>query len=313
MNQRKITSSKGSLQTNGWRLWTPRLLAGAVGLILISAALFKSTDMELFIRQIRDYGIISHNVFLVLGAWGLIMVECVLGTALLTSYRPKLTISIAVFLLLIFIGANVWAWFTGVTQDCGCFGGWLKRTPGEALIEDLVLLAALFLAWLGQRHSQTPLSHARSLAVLIACLIGVLLPLIFGFPASRVFQPYSGTIDMNLGQFEIHGIDNINLNRGAYLIVIMETDCSHCQDAIPKLNQLAEAKELPEVIALCTNEEYEIMRFKEEYQPSFSIGKIKEDLAVYVGGTEKTKIRVPLIEYIAIDPNKGIGRSFELV
>ena len=142
---------------------------------------------------------------------------------------------------------------------------------------DLFLMAALFLAWLGQRHSPTPQNHVKTCAVLIACLIGFLLPLVFGFPLSRVLQPPSEAIDANLGQLEIKGLDNIDLNRGAYLIVIMQTDCAHCQDAVPELNELAEIEELPEVIALCTNEDYKIRRFEEEFQPSFPIGKIKEE------------------------------------
>lgn len=50
---------------NTWRLWVPRLLAGAVGLILLTAGLLKTAEMELFIRQIRDYGIISQPIFLI--------------------------------------------------------------------------------------------------------------------------------------------------------------------------------------------------------------------------------------------------------
>ena len=59
----------------------------AVGLILLGAAFMKATDMQLFIRQIRDYGIITHYVLVAVGAWGLIMVECALGVGLLVTTR----------------------------------------------------------------------------------------------------------------------------------------------------------------------------------------------------------------------------------
>ena len=57
---------------NAWRLLVHRLLAGAVGVILLTAGVLKATDMELFIGQIRDYGIISQSIVLTLSAWGLI-------------------------------------------------------------------------------------------------------------------------------------------------------------------------------------------------------------------------------------------------
>jgi hypothetical protein len=67
---------------NTWHLWV-RLPAGAVGLILLIAGLLKATDMELFIGQIRDYGIISQRIVLTLSTSGLIALECALGVGLL--------------------------------------------------------------------------------------------------------------------------------------------------------------------------------------------------------------------------------------
>ena len=55
-----------------WHTRAPRLLAGAVGIVFLAAAVLKSTDMELFIREIQDYGIISHPLAIMLSAWGLI-------------------------------------------------------------------------------------------------------------------------------------------------------------------------------------------------------------------------------------------------
>ena len=60
MTQEKTISSNPLFNANGWRWWVPRLLAGALGLILLTAGLLKGTDMELFIRQIRYYGIIGR-------------------------------------------------------------------------------------------------------------------------------------------------------------------------------------------------------------------------------------------------------------
>jgi hypothetical protein len=263
---------------NAWRLLVHRLLAGAVGLILLTASVLKATDMELFIGQIRDYGIISQSIVLTLSAWGLIALECVLGVGLLIFYRPRLILSLTAMLLLIFVGATSWAWLTGSTEDCGCFGAWLRRTPGEAAVENLILLAATALAWVGQRYTQVPQPRAKAWAVATACLIGLMLPVAFGFTISQTGNPQWKTVEIELSQLQIKGLDQFDLRHRAYLIILMDTECLHCQEAVPELNTLAQETGLPPVIALCKNEERQRMMFEEEFEPIFPIGQIKEDV-----------------------------------
>ena len=260
---------------NTWRLWVPRLLAGAVGLILLTAGLVKATEMELFIRQIRDYGSISQPIFVTLSAWGLIGLECALGVGLLAFYRPGLILTLTAMLLLIFVGATGWAWLTGVTEDCGCFGAWLKRTPGEAVLGNVMLLAATGLAWMGRRHSEKPQTRAKAWAVTTAFLIGLTLPVAFGFRISQIGQPQRKSVEMEFNQLQVKGLEQIDWRQGEYLIVLMDTECLHCQDAVPELNTLAQETDLPSVIALCENEDQQRMIFKEEFEPIFPIGQIK--------------------------------------
>lgn len=59
----------------GWRSNAPRLIAGAVGVVLLSAAFMKMMDMDLFIQQMRDYGIISNYLLLSISARALIALE----------------------------------------------------------------------------------------------------------------------------------------------------------------------------------------------------------------------------------------------
>jgi len=249
-----------------------------VGLILLIAALLKATDMELFIRQIRDYGIISQRVALTLSARGLIALECALGVGLLVFYRPRLILSLTGGLLLIFLGVTGWAWMTGATGDCGCFGAWMRHTPGEAAIQNLVLLAATLLAWVGSRHLQVRYTRVKAWAFASACVIGLTLPVVFGFSVSGITQPHSKAVEIELANLQIQGLGGIDLKHGAYLIVLTDTECVHCREVLPDLNTLAEATELPAVIALCTNEESQRTMFVEEFQPMFPIGQVREDV-----------------------------------
>ncbi|MDY7033383.1 MAG: hypothetical protein SVY10_15945 [Thermodesulfobacteriota bacterium] len=257
-----------------------RLITVALGLVLLMAGLSKATDMSLFIQQIKDYNILSGYLFLTLAAWGLIAAEFVLGTALLVLYRPRLTLSMTSLLLLTFLGATLWAWINGATQECGCFGAWVKRTPLEAVFEDIILLVFTFLAWAGYGRRRVRPSRAKAWAVVGSCLIGLMLPMVFGFSPSRINLPQSQAIRLELGDLQVEGLEHlgvIDFNQGAYLIILMDTDCSHCKDSVPLLNELAETSSLPPVIALTINDEQKRMTFIEDFQPVFPLGQIDEN------------------------------------
>ena len=102
-------TSKSSLFSPPHRLFHGLMLAAAgfLGLIFLLAAVSKAMDMELFIRQIREYGIVSQYPLLVVTAWGVIILECTLGVALILGYHPRLTLPFTVLLLSGFLGLTV--------------------------------------------------------------------------------------------------------------------------------------------------------------------------------------------------------------
>jgi hypothetical protein len=278
MGEETIMSAQDLLRNSRWCIRAGRVFAGAVGLVLIVAALLKAPDMELFVREIKEYGIFSDRLVLIFIAWGLIVVELALGVGLIVVYRPKILFPMTTLLWVIFIGATGSAWITGATENCGCFGAWLKRTPGEAVVEDLILLTATVLAWACLRRSQVSQTRAKTWAVSSACLIGLVLPAAFGFPISGIRQPQLEAVETKIGQFPIQGLEHVDLNNGAYLIVVMATDCLHCQEAVPAIDMLAETVDLTSVIGLCANDEDERATFVETFQPVFPIGQVDQDV-----------------------------------
>ena len=266
------------LRAGAWRLWVPRVLAGAVGLILLIAGLVKAMDMDLFIRQMRDYGIISQHVLIALSAWGLIALECALGIGLLIFYRPKIILTLTSLLWIAFLGATSWAWVTGATEECGCFGAWVEYSPAQAVMENLILLVATLLARAWYKESHRPQSRVKAWCVAISFLIGAGLPLALGFPLSRITQSPWENIETELSKLQIKGLEGVDLSRGSHLIIIMDTDCEHCKEALPELDALAEATDLPSVTALCPNDESARTRFIEEFQPAFPLGQIEENV-----------------------------------
>jgi hypothetical protein len=203
MDKSRFKSKKELFNPTAWPPWVSRVLAAAVGLILIAASVLKATDVDLFVKQLGDYGIISQHTVLVLGAWGLICLEFGLGVALLISYRPKITLPLAAMLFLVFLGGTGWSWLSGSTEDCGCFGNLVKHTPRQAVIHDLLFLAATVLAWLGSLHGKTGQSRVKSLTVVVACVVGLLLPVAFGFSVSKITQPLPKAAETPMEELEM--------------------------------------------------------------------------------------------------------------
>ncbi|MBN2417903.1 MAG: hypothetical protein JXL81_00830, partial [Deltaproteobacteria bacterium] len=97
----------------------PVILSGIVGIVLLVSGLQKAFEIDLFIRQIRDYEIITNPLLVIFSGWALITFECCLGAALIVNFRPRIAVPLAGILFLIFISATGYAWATGVTDDCG--------------------------------------------------------------------------------------------------------------------------------------------------------------------------------------------------
>ena len=132
-----------------WRL--ARYLTGGT---FVFSGLVKLNDPKGLAIKLEEYFYVFGGVFewlvpMSLGlAVGLIVLELLLGFALLLSYYWQKVLWI-MFGLLVFFGFLTFysAYFDKVT-DCGCFGDAIPLTPWQSFAKDLVLLAlTLFLFW----------------------------------------------------------------------------------------------------------------------------------------------------------------------
>ncbi len=255
-----------------------RWVSGAVGIVLAAAGLIKATNLELFMVQIKAYGLIDGHYLLLASAWGLVAVQCGLGTALILAHRPRVSLPATALLWLVLLGGTGWAAWTGSTDACGCFGAFLEHSPALATVENLLFLAAtLYALWALGAPPAPPQRPLKAWAVAMACAAGVLLPPVFGVPLSATVQaPVESGKPGWLDALEVHEASLPDAGRGPLLVVLMGTDCAHCLDALPDLDDLAEEGPLP-LLALCADGEAERKRFVDQFQPSFPLGRIDQD------------------------------------
>jgi thiol-disulfide isomerase/thioredoxin len=255
-------------------VWIACIISGATGFLLLAAAVMKAADMELFIRQITAYGLVTDPLLVTAGAWVMIAFQLTLGIALLLLYRPRISLSVAALLWLFLTGLTAYAWATGATDECGCYGSWLKSSPRQATIENLVFFGAALLG-IALSRTLSPGRYSRTVwAVAAAPLVGLGLPLVFGFSVSAMIEPASRSA--NLGAAEVKGLEGIDLGRGSYLVVLLGTDCVHCKELLPDIDMLAEESGIPKVVALSKDNEAQRKAFVEKYEPVFPIGQVSD-------------------------------------
>lgn len=248
-----------------------------LGSIFFATSLPKAANMALALRQIEAYGFLSRGSALGVGLWVFVALELGLGTALILDYRRKLTLGTTMALLILFMVMTGHAWVQGTTEECGCFGAWLNRTPGEAFLGDAVLLVFVFLAWQGMGSRKASGQSRKAVMVVVAGLTGLVLPFCFGFsPLKNEVSPWI-PLEKALEKIEIDGVTSINLEQGTHLVVLFDTGCQHCLEGIPALNTLSRNSALPPLVGLCPNGEEQRVQFAEAFYPAFAVGGIHEE------------------------------------
>jgi len=269
--------------TDNWRLYLARTIEIIIGMVFIVAGGLKAWEPLDFIRQIGDYQILTAPGLIKLIAWVMIVAEIALGTALIVGYRRRWSVLIAAIMLFGFLITLGWAWYSGSTEDCGCFGSWVKRTPAEAFTEDLAMLAAIGLAWWLHRHEHGGFSRWRPATVALSVLIGLSVTVYASNSARQSDDPLQrlksvATQPDLFAGIEVSGLP-LSVNKGRRIIALIDTGCEHCQASVPELNRLHRELEplgVP-LVALCSNSPEDISSFIARFKAEFPLGRVSFD------------------------------------
>ena len=73
----------------------------------------------------------------------LVIVELVLGVALIIGYYKKLTMWLLLLMIIFFTFLTFYSAYFNKVTDCGCFGDALPLTPWQSFTKDVILLVMI--------------------------------------------------------------------------------------------------------------------------------------------------------------------------
>ena len=113
------------------------------GLIKLNDPIGTEIKMEEYFTVFADSFASFFSWFIPLAlpiAFFLIVLEIVLGVAILLQYRMKLTTVVLLLLMVFFTALTFFSAYTGKVTDCGCFGDAIPLTPWQSFYKDIILM-----------------------------------------------------------------------------------------------------------------------------------------------------------------------------
>ncbi len=249
------------------------------GVLLLAGGL-KALDPAALAAETAQYGILPGAIIPLFAA-GLIILELVVGAALLLNYRTPSALGAAAGLFAMFIGAISWALATGKQLEaCGCFGRNVPRTPQQTLFEDSLLLGAalaglLCFGWLRNASLElapriSPWLRWKAASIgLIAIMSGAFVVASPHLPLDDLATRISPGVRWNdLGV----ALADIDLSKGSHLVALMGMSDPATAEALPGMNALA-AQAVP-IVGLHADEDEAFNQFFWTRGPAFQIFRI---------------------------------------
>ena len=145
--------------------YIPAILRYLLGGLFIFSGLIKINDpvgtaikmeeyFEVFSVNIAEFFHIFVPIALPVSVF-MVVLEVVLGVALIIRYKQNQTLYITTILIIFFTFLTGYSAFTNTVTDCGCFGDAIKLTPWESFIKDIVLLVMLIILMLSEHDVQS--------------------------------------------------------------------------------------------------------------------------------------------------------------
>lgn len=215
---------------------TLRLLLGAT---FCFSAIVKLYPIEPFEYTLVEQGI-SNWSLAPFASRLIIAFELALGLNLLFGVKLyKLTLKATMALLVFFtLYLFIQLYKEGNVDNCGCFGTFLKMTPFESIVKNLVLLLMAILLYYQKLKI---FSLDKTWLFVTIAVFSLVIPPILN-PPDWYFQ-VQGTVDYKTGEIDFSKIPDRfsdgeihKLNQGKVIAAFVSPTCPHCKLACMKLS-----------------------------------------------------------------------------
>ena len=202
-------------------------------------------------------------------------IECGIGLALLSNWQPRYLLPVATAAMVVFVAITFYNWQQGANVDCGCFGALVDRSPGEAVVEDGIMLVLLLVAWRWGTGSLPSHWPPAGRVVKLGTIATLLVLAVRFYPEADRVENSDLKAGVELTGIGLDGVD-VNLGEGEYLVELFNPNCARCKKAVPKLNRYAQSADIPAVVALSVyaQDSEDLKRFREQMKPKFDIATI---------------------------------------
>ncbi len=265
------------------------ILLRCVGLIFMVSAILKGLDLTAFAVQLSYYGIVRDPTLVKVLALSIVVLEVMLGLALILRIAlRKCTLPATIGLLLAFTVLLAWTAVTKDIENCGCFGKYIQMSPLQSILKNLILISITGFVWWCKHKTawamESDHSYVRTrYSILFVGTLGILTLALISPAADKEVStlPLSSlgvdstmektrTSQSPFAKYNITWQDKIrHLSKGTYLIALLSDSCTHCADEMPGLKRFADHLQAPTVVALMLGEEDSMADFNHQHQPNF--------------------------------------------
>jgi uncharacterized membrane protein YphA (DoxX/SURF4 family) len=245
------------------------LLSITLGLVFIYSGYTKLYPIEPFELTFVDIGISGWKLAPFIARF-MIGLEFFIGIMLISSlyvkFTQKLTIAtlafFCVYLLLVILN-------TGNNGNCGCFGNAISMTPLQAIIKNIIMIAASLVLLI--YHKGINLTSLGKWLSITFAFTSLAMPHILNYVDFSYSQAY---LTKKEDQFKLE-LDSVykdakkhtppkSLSNGKHVLAFMSLTCPHCRIAAKKMKLIKEKNPAISIYFILNGEDKNINPFFEE-------------------------------------------------
>lgn len=227
------------------------LISIGLGLIFLYSGYTKLTPLiETFEFTFVDIGIGNWYTAPVI-ARILIGLEFFIGALLLMNYHlKKFTLPLTIGLLLFFIiYLLLQITISGNSGNCGCFGEHLKMTPLQAIIKNIIMIAAALVVYFlygGWRVKLNTL-FLSVIGVTVVLVPFIVNPVDYSYTSNNLDEKVNYPLELNLlfqpedtSKVEVPKVD---IRKGKQVVAFLSLTCHHCRIAAKKFRLIKKSNQ----------------------------------------------------------------------